>query len=143
MRTYQWCTGVSPIWRVLIEEPHAVDPDLFCVSLSPRERRMRIRTGIAALAACLQSFIVSYGLQKDTQRKNTDRTKKSNDVGSSPASWIDVRPYARASSTATLKRCTRSSSVSGGVLSNSCALSSSTPTPNQHPLQHAVHGTYL
>src|SRR5882762_10387171 len=57
----------------------------------------------------------------------TDLLKNSRDMGSKPASWIEVKPLAIALLTVTAKRLSRSLSVKAGFLINSCALSINTP----------------
>ena len=97
-------------------------------------------TGRLPVSACLDVIKISYW---STPEEISYLSKNLSDVGSRPASWIDVNPKRWASRTATLKRLNRSPSVSLGCLSNSCALSKRTPSDVVRTLKEVWWGFYL
>jgi hypothetical protein len=54
-----------------------------------------------------------------TQEWLVDLVKNSSDAGLSPASWMDVKPYDKASLTVALKRLNKSRSVGTGLFTRS------------------------
>jgi hypothetical protein len=75
-------------------------------------------------SACLEN---NEHLLRNRHPKLTNLLKNSRDMGSKPASWIEVKPLATALSTVMAKRLSRSASVRAGFLINSWALSMKTP----------------